>query len=438
MRDKDDGPGDAVKGVLYERYLKPHLKRKPNNEHLNFLLDNAWAAFMLDVGTDSIRAMLFVEWMCVQLATSDAKATGSLVSCLFQEDFDSVGRVSRGEENLRASRGESEKWLVAAIDLYKVYFESEYRLWGTVPFCFVSRSFKLKTHYEDPTSVVHVAASEKFKAIKDRKIEIPQGNLSTLTEGFDSNIRNAGTGHDRWEITDKGTILLDVRSPYTGEQVGPERIEFSESQLNELLRQVRRTIWVLKMGVVIFSINNPDVCQLATRSKDVKIKEIELHLRRMTRDRCLELTSFDCPQDKSAIRLGLKTIRSEASIGGAVFASPRERFDLITVETTVSYSTQLLGVMQFLLVEFFEREKIPIVSVECVDADGKKIGAATYEPNELLKLLEKPPGIPTPKDGSLPNGEYSMLGDVRVPFGKRAEYMEKLKKSLAANMRIIG
>ena len=438
MDDQLRGPGRAMKEGLAEKYFKPYLKLKPDPEVQTFLFDSAWTGWCLDISAEHLRGMQFVEWMCLKLAADDKGDMGNLLVAVLEEQHDAIARVDKAEAALRELEGAPEKWLPAALEVYKVYFESEYRLWATVPYCFVCKYYGLATAPEDRSAAVHIGGGEKFQALKKLKVTLPQGDIKTLIAGFDNEIRNAGAGHDRWELTDSKTIVLNVRDPKTGQLKGSERIELTIQDLRELLMQCRRTIWTLKMGVVLFSVNNPAAAGAATRTKAFKNKEIESYVEAYAASRSFKLRKFTCDPEKTKVEIELQHFHSVRGTGGALLYGSGERFDLIGIEFEEAYSAQVLSVLRYMLTQYFEKAKLPDVAVKVFDLADTCIGDVEYSGAELLKLVAPGAGaIPAARRGALSPGKYAHRGEVKVPFGKRAHFEARVRATLPSNARII-
>jgi hypothetical protein len=213
----------------------------------------------LEVGSDDLFNMQFVQWICSSLGESNFDDLCELLSGIFQETNDTDMKTEVAERNVYNSQSSNDQYRIFGElnRLYKVFFDNEFRLWATIPYYFLCKKYKIKNRGTTPLSYVSIGAGEKFQSTNNMHTTLPQGNFHDLVNGFDNEIRNAGEGHDSWEVTDKNTILFNVIDPKSGSSKGQK--EFSINQLNEFIDKCRKTIWILKMGIVIFIENNPEV-----------------------------------------------------------------------------------------------------------------------------------------------------------------------------------
>lgn len=425
---KHSEPSLNIKQRFYEVYIQPYLRRRPNPDNLAYLLDQAWDAWRLGVKKNDIKKVLFVKWMCKELKKNNENDFVLLMSRLLQDTHDTMIRSETAERNVynaKISRN-TERIFRDSIEQYKVFFENEFRLWATVPYYYVCKNYGLKNNGSTPGSYVSIGASEKFHALKNIQTLLLKGNPRDLIIGFDNEIRNAGAGHESWEITDKNTILLKIIDPKTGYPKGSEQIELSKNQLEDLLKQCRKTIWILRMGVSLFLNNNPNFVAKLGRSKNFKIKEIEGHLAQFAANRWFTVKDFIVDDERTKIQLDLQYTPKIIGDKGQVFFGNGEKYDLIKIEERVKYKYQILGILQYLLVSFFERNKLPVIDLKIRNEKEQLIAELEYQPNELQKLfLEKTEeNIPVSSRGEIPDSEYLLAYEVRVPFGQR-EVFEK-------------
>ncbi len=73
---KHGGPPLPLKEHFYEKYFLPYLTNKPNPSHFMYLLDQAWIAEKLSINKINLQDMLFVFWICEQLASESQEFVG--------------------------------------------------------------------------------------------------------------------------------------------------------------------------------------------------------------------------------------------------------------------------------------------------------------------------------------------------------------------------
>ena len=146
------------------------------------------------------------------------------------------------------------------------------------------------------------------------------------------------------------------------------------------------------------------------------------------------MIEFNNDKEQDKVKLILKYRPKILGEGGQLLLSTGEKFDLIKVEKEVTYSEQVLGIIKY-LVSFFDLEKIPELSIEILDENDRLLSDLTYEGIELKKFFipESPKYIPKPLKGAMPESNYILATEVRVPSGKR-QYWEKHIKELSEKL----
>lgn len=133
--------------------------------------------------------MLLVEWVCEQLYKDDPSNFSQLVSYLLDQVYDAQERIIQSENGYREARSSKEidivKVFSASLRHYKVFFESEFRLWSTIPYFFTVTKHGKKLGGSSPNTFVEIPASTKYQTIKDIKVVLHKGDLHDLIEGFD-------------------------------------------------------------------------------------------------------------------------------------------------------------------------------------------------------------------------------------------------------------
>jgi len=426
---KHTAPSLNIKQRFYEVYIQPYLKKKPNSENLAYLLDQAWNAWRLNIGKEETKRTLFVEWMCVELMKQDEDNFITLISKLLSETHDVGVRAETAERNVYNAKisKNQERIFRDILEQYKVFFENDFKFWATIPYYYICKVYGVKSEGKTPESYISIGASEKFHTLKNIHTSLAQGNPQDLVFGFDNEIRNAGAGHESWEITDKGTALLHVIDPKSGEPKGAKEIELTERQLEDLIKQCRRTMWILRMGLTIFLNNNPDFVAKLKRNKDFKVKEIERCLEEFADNRWFSIKEFIINEGRTEIRLGLKYSPKILGEQGQVFFGKAERYDLVKIEEETEYRYQILDILKYLVASFFQ--KPPEIKLKIWDEKDILLADLRYEPTELQKLYldAAEENIPKSQNGELPSLKCMIAYEIRVPFGQRAVFEKILK-----------
>ena len=120
--------------------------------------------------------MLFVMWLCEQLYKDYPKDFVELVSYLLNQSHDALERITQSEEAyFQAKTGEKTdvvKKFASALRHYKVFFESELRLWSTVPYFFCVKKYAIKSGASTPDTYVEIPASTKFEMLARDMIDM--------------------------------------------------------------------------------------------------------------------------------------------------------------------------------------------------------------------------------------------------------------------------
>jgi len=422
-------PSLSMKQRFYEVYIQPYLKRKPSSENLAYLVDQAWNAWRLDIKQEETKRALFVEWMCVELRKQNEANFLTLVSKILSDAHDAGVRAETAERNVFNAKisGNIERIFRDTLEQYKVFFENDFKLWATIPYYYVHKTYGVKSEGKTLESYISIGGGEKFHALKNIHTSLSHGNPQDLIFGFDNEIRNAGAGHESWEITDKGTALLHIIDPKSGELKGTKQIELTRKQLEDLIKQCRKTMWILRMGLTLFLNNNPDFVSKLKRSREFKIKEIEGYLEEFADNRWFAVKDFVVNEARTEIQLGLKYSPKILGEHGQIFFGTAERYDLVKIEEETEYQYQILDILKYTVASCFQ--KPPEIKLKVWNDKDILLAELHYESAEVQKLYldATENNIPKPKSGTLPVEKCLIAYEVRVPYGQRAVFEPILK-----------
>ncbi len=340
-------PPSTIKNVLYKKYIKPYLKREPVEDLYRYFLHQGYEAWRFSVKKEDINNMLFVEWMCEELLKNGEEDLIVLIENVMVERFEIQKKLHQSEAdyfNLKNS-DPIDKRFSTAIRHYKVFYENELRLWATVPFYYVSK-LGIKTRGSTPDTFIQIAASDKLHTLKNVQTILAKGDVKELVKGFSNEIRNAGEGHDRYEITDNDTILLHIVDPHTGKSKGSKQIELTYSQLVQKIDECRKRIWILRNGVYLFLNNNPVLGQKIKRTKPLSLREIKSTLESFTDNRWLLLKEFDIDKERKNLSLEVHYYKKKIGRSEELLFGNGERYDVVSIRKIVKYHDQILGVIQ--------------------------------------------------------------------------------------------
>lgn len=419
--------GHATESRFFEIYIQPLFKVKPVH-NLPFWMNAAYIAWRLDIKAADLQKVKFVESQCEQLFKTNEAFFIQAFPPILQTSHDTSVRTEQAEENLWHSKGSKdvERIFSDQIRLYKIFFENEFRLWSTAPYLFACKNHGVKNKLRDPEKAVLVGASEKFHALKGIKTVLPQGSMSDLIEGFDNHIRNAGEGHDRWEITDQDKLILPIIDSETGEE--KKKIELTADEMDEHLKTCRKTIWILKIGTLIFLENNSAFASKLQRKKFYKVREIQDALEPYAENQLFCITQFELNDERSHLELGIKYTPAIVPIEEQVFFGGVEAYDIVRKVIKVGYEEQMVRIIHFILAHLDE-EKLPSIKVKMFDEADNDMGTVEYAQIELAKVLADEEGkyIPIPSSGVRPVKECEMALPIRVPYGTKHLFEKEIE-----------
>lgn len=416
-------PGFALKEKLFTSIFKSHLKQVLRVENYYYFLDQSWMAWRLRVKKKDINNMLLAEWICEKLYEKDPSNVSQLISYLLDQVYDTHERIIQSEEEYHSALSSDGidifKKFSASLRYYKVLFESEFRLWSTIPYFFAVTQYGKRSGGSSPDTFIEIAASTKYQTIKDIKIILPKGDIKNLIEGFDNIIRNAGEGHDRYEISDNNTVILHDINPLTGKSKGRKYMELTLTDLTNLIDTCRKTIWILKNGLILFIINNPNLAKILKYIRPIKFREIEYRIRAFSDMRWLKVNKFSYNKDSNTLTIHLQYFEKHVGVSSELIIGNVGRYDLIDIERKVKYKHQVWGVLQYLL-SIWTKEQVPNIDLKIFDNKGYCLSDLTYSNIELKKLLiGKKKYEPIPLRGTITEKKYVMVMAISVPLGSR-------------------
>jgi len=413
-------PDLAAQSRFFESYIAPLLKDSTNPGHLNprYFYGQGWTAWRLSVDKNDLKSVKFVEWICEEMHKAHGADFEEIIAEILKNEYDASVRSEQGERNLHNSkvRGKNDQVVSDQLRLYKILFENGFKLYATIPYYYLCQVYKIPNQVSRPADYVDIGASEKLAALRSISLPPTQGDFKDLIRGFDNKIRNAGEGHDQWRILDNDSVELKITDPKTGRH--KETIIRTEKELEEDTKTCRKTKWVLAMGLTIFLTNNPEVHEQVDKKKDYTRKEIQDYAEGFADNRWFEIKDLTIAEDRSTISMIVKYSPKIVVTGGQIFFGSAEAYDIVHKKIKVEYEYQMLDIVKYIL-NFFDKEKLPTITVEMLDEGEKNIGIVEYRPDELKKLFieEGKIQIPVPATGEVPKKVCEIQVPLRVPYG---------------------
>ncbi len=415
-------PKLEMKTKFFESYFHPLLKNKNPGKAAEYFLNEAYSAWRIAIYEEHLKQTKFTEYLSEESEKLGGSFFHKIVEEIMSQGYEVSVRMEEGERFLfesivrRRSKNDVKALLAAYLRFYKMIFENYFRLYSTIPYYYLGTLGVIKHQATDATSFVNVGAGEKYQAIKNITNSPSQGSFPDLCKGFDNQIRNAGEGHDRWEITDEDTALLSVIDPKTGKN--KKIIELSEEELKNYIDECRRTVWILRNGLFVFLQNNPNIENQISQKREFRIREIEDYAKSFADNRWFEIIGFDLNKERSNLRLRIKYSPKIVGVKGKIFFGTAAAYDLVNTTHIVPYEYQMMDIIKYIL-QHLDKNNLPTVEIEMKDEKDQLLGLVEYTAEELKKLFieEGEHQIPVPQNGTVPKKECKIVVTERVPYG---------------------
>lgn len=425
----------AIKRIFYSKYIEPILRAKPSTGLLETFLDLSFLAWRLRIDTEQLRRAVYVRAMCTFVLASDSSWFEEMTKAILAETHDSDVRISSKEAAAFAAQdsGDVSSAWSATIDLYKTLFESQLRLWGTPAYSYLCKVLGVKHDAITPEEFVAVSASVKYAAMTSEKVHCPYGDPRKLVSGFDNRLRNAGGGHDDWEITDDLNLLLKVRHPKSGRLT--DSVELTRSQFSSLVSQCRCSIWSMQVGLFAFLSEHTDILSRLERKSPMKIAELRQAVIEFARGRHFSVETLEYARGDSEVILELRYSPPLVGSKGQILMGVAGSYDVILVKHAVRCDSQVMGILQFFYSNL-QSDECPGLKLRILAQSGSELASVEYSGDELRAAIHNSAEyrMPMAESGGLPTTEYDMIGELTVISGRKEEAQNLL---LARGVEVI-
>lgn len=416
-------PSFVMQKQLFEKYLLS-TSGVPIRQFTEYFYHQGYEAWRHRVKNEDLDNVKFVEFMCGDLYSNNKANFVALVSLILIE-ANNVNDILNESER-RYYEGESDgndAKLKSALDHYKTFFEACLRLWATIPYFYAIKRLGVKSEAKKVEEFLRVSAGEKYQCLKARTLYLTKGRLQDLVNVFSNELRNAGGGHDSYEFLDNGDVELHISNPKSGKT---RNVVTSFGDIKEKIDAARKAIWVLKNGLMVFINKNSTVLTDVSRSKPLKLREVQHELKRRSEDSRIDLTDFKYDSKKHELMIITRKSRNLNHKSSELLFSSGERYEVVTVANKVKLENQLFGVLQNAL-SLMSDYVLKDIVLTFVDIDGKHFEVSFS--TDAIKNAKRNNGIPAPTSGALPTGEYDINSAVSVPYGtgKETKLMLSLK-----------
>ncbi len=232
----DHGPDRSIKLRFFEEGIEKYIKDKKalSPEILDWLVDQAWYSWTLGITKKEFDLLSTFEKICETIFASHPEIAEQVFQSMYNaipEAEDRSASVREMTEQKMGSQDDSSasKRIRGALSVYNCLFENDFKVWSTPVYASAIYQFGIPHKVQDPINAVHIPTSTKIQTIEQIKDLIPYGDMSVFIKGFDNEIRNAGVGHESFEIYDDGSFSLRVTNPYSGETKGSGVITLTEN-----------------------------------------------------------------------------------------------------------------------------------------------------------------------------------------------------------------
>ncbi|MBP9703051.1 hypothetical protein KBD69_05235 [Candidatus Woesebacteria bacterium] len=405
-------PSLVMQRQLFEKYLQP-VSGVPVRQFLEYFYHQGYQAWRYGVKENDLKNVQFVESICSELYFQNHDEFLQIASLVMQE-ANSVSDILQESERryFEAEEDDGDARIKSALDHYKTFFEGSLRLWATIPYFYSVRKLGTKSKAKQPDGFLRVSAGVKYQSLKERTLFLKEGRLSDLVDLFSSDLRNAGGGHDSYEFLDDGGVKLHITNPYSGKS---RELVTDYSEIKESIDSVRKAIWILKNGFMVFLNKNPKILEEVSRTQPLKLREIQTALSDKVDEFWMNLLDFKFDSHNGELTLRLEKSKRIRGRSSELLFSTGERFEVITIATEVRLENQLFGIIQLAVWLMSDHYPLKRISLVFLDEEGKQY-QVTYLP-DMVKRSKKSEGVPKPLSGQLPVGKYDIRSEISVPYG---------------------
>ena len=156
----------AAESRYFEVYIQPLLKhpnKRPKN--VGYFFQQGWLGWRYSVEQKDLQDTKFIEGLCEQLYEENEAEFLRVVGSIIDTANDAGLRTEQAEEALyNALRGsEIETIFSCQLSLYKTLFESDFRLYGTIPYFYLCKKYGKPNAVQDAEKFVDVSGGKNFK-----------------------------------------------------------------------------------------------------------------------------------------------------------------------------------------------------------------------------------------------------------------------------------
>lgn len=323
---------------LFKEFIRPFLRNEPDANYYSYFREQAYRLWVLQFSPADVEKINVLQKAYVELCCQDAALFVELANKVFSRIHDSrtIVEESAREYDLIAHDNHTQKAFKKGFEYYKSLFESEFALGISLFYAWVVECHKPALKNPD-TDYVSVPASQKRKTLEDQKFTV-------VIDGIDHKIRNAGSGHESWEVTDEGECIYKDIDPKTWKV--KETFQISTSDLRNEIKKIEKATAIIDLSLNIFLSNNPNI-QIGYSILGIrpKISEIERIASKIGLEYQLGITKFAFEKDRSHLDLEIIHYRASSNIGATQVFSNLWAHEVVKMRWGVSYIDQVFWIL---------------------------------------------------------------------------------------------
>lgn len=399
-----------IQETSFKEIIRPFLKNEPDKHNYTYFREQAYRLWVLHFSKQDAEKVVALQEAYAELYAKDPTLFINLTNRMFSKLHDCRTNVesSAWEYDLLSHDDKTQMAFKKGFEYYKSLFESEFALWISLFYAWIIECHKptLKIGNID---YVSVPASQKRKTLGDQKFPM-------IIDGIDHKIRNAGSGHESWEITDEDECVYKDIDQRTGET--KETFQISISELREKIKKIEKATAIIDLSLHVFLANNPTITvgysALGIRPK---ISEIERMTSKMASDYQLNLRKFQLGKDRGQLDLEIFHPKQAESVRPSQVFTNLWAHEVVTLRWGVSYIDQVFGIL-FWIIHLNEGKAFNL-HLKIVDEEVWDIYEGEFDAVELQKWADeasKEKTYPKPKEWGLPEKSYTLVAPFSVQF----------------------
>lgn len=403
----------AMKELHYKNYFRKILTKVPESSTLMYFYDNSVRLWILDWDSNDIKKILKIEHLCKVFYHHQPKILIELLNWIIWRLHDSRTILENNYEKYREiAEDKLESKFSSWFDLYKSFFESEFSLWSSILFSYVIEFLDLekndKNDYkEKDIDYILLPWSKKFNLLKNNKYW-----LDEFVELIDSNLRNSWSWHEKFEFLDNWNCVLKNINDKTWKE--KSRIEITLKQLNDNIKKIEKSCLILELWIHVF-INNYNIeIKPTSNSEKIKVKYIERVVKLKVNEFQLKLNKFEFINDRKILNLEFWKNYIRKNIWVSTLYTDRSAHEIVQKIKKVKYIEQIFWILQKIL--YLNNKEWFDVNIKQFDYEENLLFEINFNKDEVVKLWYEWKIYPNSSSWLLPEDEYELIADIKVPI----------------------